>query len=309
MVARVLALAHNTFREAARDRVPLGLFGSGIAVGLASLLVAAMSLGRDQAEVVAVLTTAALSSFAIVGSIVLGASLLYKDLERKTIFPILARPVRRWELIVGKHLGLVATVATFACLMGALALALTAIQKDMGTLRALSPWLVVAVISSVILFRARDASTPFLAIAPLLLATQAVIVGPMGDLRHLVLVSVALSILEAMIIAAVALVFGSFSTPFLTAAMTVGIVLIGRNSDLLSKLPEKTFGRTLVAAGKVIGRVVPHLQIYVPPRVVLAGQAGGATLGYLGEAAAYGVLYALVLLVISALIFRQRDFA
>lgn len=309
MFARTLAIAHNTFREAARDRVPLGLFGSGIAVGLTSLLVAAMSLGRDRSEVVAVLTGASISLFSLIGAIVLGATLLYKDLERKTIYPILARPIRRAELIVGKHLGLVATVSTFACMMGALALTLTAMQKDIGLGRALGAWVVLGVAGAGILWRARDASTPFFFLAPLLLAFQAGAVGPLDDLRHFILLTVALAILEASLVAAVAMVFGAFSTPFLTAICTVGIVLIGRNADLLAKLPEKTFGAFLVMLGRGIARVVPNLQIYVPPRVVLSGHAGGSAWGYLGEATAYGLVYACVLLVFAAIIFQRRDFA
>ncbi len=309
MFARTLAIAHNTFREAARDRVPLGLFGSGIAVGITSLLVAAMSLGRDRAEVVAVLTGASISLFSLIGAVVLGATLLYKDLERKTIYPILARPIRRAELIVGKHLGLVGTVATFACLMGALALTLTALQKEVTLGRAFGGWIVVGVAAVTILVRARDASTPFLVLAPLLLAFQATAVGPLDDLRHFILLTVALSILEASLVAAVALVFGAFSTPFLTAICTVGIVLIGRNADLLAKLPERTFGSFLVMLGRGLARVVPNLQIYVPPRVVLSGHAGGNAWAYLGEAAGYGVAYALVLLVFAAVIFQRRDFA
>ena len=309
MFARILAVAHNTFREAARDRVPLGLFGAGIATGLASLLVAAMSLGRDQAEVVAILTSASVSLFCMIGAIVLGASLLYKDLERKTIYPILARPIRRWELVVGKHLGLVATVATFAFLMGALALTLTALQKHVGLGRALGTWVVLGIVGTGVLVRARDASTPFLLLAPLAFVMEASVVGSLGELRHLVMMSVALAIFEAALVAAISMVFGAFSSPFLTAICTVGIVLIGRNADLLAKLPERTFGHSLVVVGRVLARIVPNLQIYVPPRVVLMGHAGGSTGGYLGEAAAYGGVYAAVLLVVAAFIFHRRDFA
>ncbi len=309
MLARITAIAHTTFREAARDRFPLGLFGAGLAAGLTSLLVAAMSLGRDRAEVVGVLTSASISLFSVVGAIVLGASLLYKDLERKTAYPILARPIHRHELVVGKHFGLVATVATFACLDGALSLSLTALQREepLGA-RALAPWLVIAVIGAVVLFRARDRSTPFLVLAPLLLALEAVTVGPLGQMRRLILVSVGLSIVEAALVAAVALVFGAFSSPFLTAALTTGVTLIGRNADLLAKLPEKTFGPTLVAAGRAMARIVPNLHIYVPPRLVVLGELTSMW-AFFGQAVLYGVVYVALLLVLSSLIFRRRDFA
>lgn len=310
MFARILAIALNTFREAARDRVPLALFGAGLGVGVASQLVAAMSLGRDRAEVVAVLTTATLSLFALIGAIVLGASLLYKDLERKTVFPILARPIRRWELVVGKHLGVLATITVFSCLQGALALALTSIGRTEGIpFRAIAPWLGVLAVGAVVLVRARDKTTPFLVLAPLLLIAEAVAVGPLGDLRVFILVTVVLAIAESAIVTAVSMVFGAFSTPFLTAVLTVGIVLIGRNADLLARLPERTFGPTLVAAGRGIARLVPNLHLYVPPRAVAMGHAAGSLASYVGEAVAYGALYASVLLVASALIFRRRDFA
>jgi hypothetical protein len=309
MSARVLALAHTTFREAARDRVPLGLFGAGLAAGLASLLVSAMSLGRDRAEVVAVLTSAGISLFSVVGAIVLGASLLYKDLERKTAYPILARPIHRHELVIGKHFGLVATVATFAFLDGALALTLTSIQREEHLLlRAAAPWAVMLALGAVVLFRARDRSTPFLLLAPLTLLLSALAVGPLGDLRRLILVTVSLSICEAALVAAIALVFGAFSSPFLTAALTTGLTLVGRNADLLAKLPERTFGPTIVAAGRALARVLPNLHLFVPPRLALVGEASTVA-AYVAQTATYGVIYAMILLVASSLIFRRRDFA
>jgi Cu-processing system permease protein len=310
LFGRILAIALNTFREAARDRVPLALFGAGLGIGVTSLLVAAMSLGRDRAETVAVLATATLSLFSLVGAIVLGASLLYKDYERKTVFPILARPLHRWELVVGKHLGVLATIATFAFLQGSLALTLTAFGRSESLpLRAALPWLGMAGAFAWVMLRLRDKTTPFLLLAPALFLAEAAVVGPLGDLRVFVAVTVVLAIVEAAVVTAVSMVFGSFSTPFLTAVCTVGIVLIGRNADLLARLPERTFGPEIVAMGRAVARVVPNLQLYVPPRIVAMGHAGGSLATYLAQAIAYGVLYATVLLVASSLVFRRRDFA
>ncbi len=310
MFARTRAIALNTFREAARDRVPLALFGSGLALGVTSLLVAAMSLGRDRAEVVAVLTTSTLSLFTLIASIVLGASLLYKDLERKTIFPILARPIARSELVIGKHLGVVATIAAFAFLQGSLALTLTSLARTEAFSAApLLPWIAGGAAVAFVMVRARDKSTPLLAIAPLLFVAEALAVGPLGDLRQMIAVTVLLAIVESAIVTAVSLVFGAFSTPFLTAALTIGIVLIGRNADLLAKLPERTFGSTIVAAGRTLARIVPNLNLYVPPRSVATGHTGVSIGKYVGFAAGYGTLYIVVLLIASAIIFRRRDFA
>lgn len=305
-----LAIALNTFREAARDRVPLGLFAAGLAVGISSLLVAAMSLGRRTEETVAIITSASISLFALIGAVVLGASLLYKDLERKTIFPILARPIHRHEVVVGKHLGLVATVGTFSATGGALALTLTALVSEGHSLgRALAPWALMLVFGAGTLLRARDRSAPFLLLAPLLLLLEAAAVGPLGPYRAIVLATVALAIVEASLVAAVSMVFGSFSTPYLTAGFTAGVVLIGRNADLLAKLPERTFGKAVVAFGRGLAHLVPNLHLFVPPRVVISGETGPGALRYVLETCGYGAIYTGILLAISAAIFSRRDFA
>jgi hypothetical protein len=187
---------------------------------------------------------------------------------------------------------------------------LTALVRSEGkSLVVFVPWVLGIAGSAAILFRARDRSTPFLLIAPIVFFGVALAAGSLGDLRKMIAVTVALSVIEAAIVTAVSMVFGAFSTPFLTAACTVGVVLIGRNADLLAKLPEKTFGPTVVAGGRAIARVVPNLHLYVPPRVVLTGRAGTSVTAYVVEAAAYGVLYGALLLVASAVIFQRRDFA
>jgi ABC-type transport system involved in multi-copper enzyme maturation permease subunit len=309
MLARTFAIALNTYREAARDRVPLALFGSGLGVGIASVLVAAMSLGRDRAEVVAVLASASLSLFALVGAIVLGAAMLYKDLERKTLFPILARPVRRHEIILGKHLGLVAMVATFTLLDGALALTLSMCARDETKIaQVVGAWIVEAIVGVAVMVRVRDRSQPLLPFAAIVFATQFAMAGPLRELRLLIVSSVVLAVLEASIVSAIAFVFGAFSSPILTAALTVGVVLIGRNADLLAKLPVQTFGAGVSAVGRGLARVVPNLHLYVPPRIITLGRVGSLW-GYVGDAIAYGVLYTALALVGAALIFRRRDFA
>jgi ABC-type transport system involved in multi-copper enzyme maturation permease subunit len=309
MLARTFAIALNTYREAARDRVPLALFGSGLGVGVASLLIAAMSLGRDRAEVVAVLVSASLSLFALVGAIVLGASMLYKDLERKTIYPILARPVRRHEVILGKHLGLVATVITFTLLDGALALTLSACARDEKLIaRTLGAWLVIGGVGAVTMVRSRDRSRALLPISIALFFVQFALTSQLHELRLLIASTVVLAIVEASIVSAIAFVFGAFSSPMLTAALTIGLVLIGRNADLLAKLPPYTFGPVITGAGRVLARVVPNLQLYVPPRIVTLGRAGSLW-GYIGDATLYGAAYTALALIAAALIFRRRDFA
>src|SRR6185369_13985382 len=91
-----------------------------------SLVVGAYAL-KAQLRVVSDLGAASTSIFAIAVAIVIGATSLYRELELKTIFPILARPIRRGEYLVGKLVGTVLTLAVFvAANSGVLLFALSA---------------------------------------------------------------------------------------------------------------------------------------------------------------------------------------
>ncbi len=124
MLARINVIALNTYREAVRARVLHGLFGLAIATGGYSLVVGAYAL-RNHQRVVSDLGAASISIYGIIVAVVLGASSLYQELELKTIFPILTRPLRRWEYLVGKFVGTLLTLFVFITMnSGALLLAL-----------------------------------------------------------------------------------------------------------------------------------------------------------------------------------------
>ena len=110
-------------------------------------------------------------------------------------------------------------------------------------------------------------------------------------------------------LAAVATLFASFSSPFLTALFTLGVFVVGRSADTLAKLPVRMFGQTLQTFGKVLARVFPNLQIYVPPRPLLLGDVAAVpTWPFVAESAAHAACYAAVLVALAVAIFRKRDF-
>ena len=97
-----------------------------------------------------------------------------------------------------------------------------------------------------------------------------VIAAPALEERQLVLASSVLAFCEIGIVTAVATLFSSFSSPFLTAVATGMIFIIGRSSDTLGRLPRKVFGAPLVTAGHVLARIFPNLHVYVPARPLLS---------------------------------------
>jgi Cu-processing system permease protein len=111
-VQRISTIALGTYREAVRTRLMLGVFALGLAACTYSLVVATMSAHNEE-RVVADLGAATASLFGILIAIVLGSTSLYREVEYRTVFPILSRPVRRWEYLVGKYMGIVLTAAVF----------------------------------------------------------------------------------------------------------------------------------------------------------------------------------------------------
>lgn len=309
MFGRVLAIAMNTYREAVRARVLFGLLAAALAASAYSLVIASMSI-REEMRVVADIGSASISLFAVLVAIILGATSLYRELELKTIFPILTRRLRRHEYVIGKYLGILAVLLAFVAIDGAAVLAIMAFQSrekvglTVGTIGAL------LLVLGFGLWRAK-LTRVFLVLpwALVAFAAMAVVASGAGGERQVVVASAVLTMAEVAIVTAIALLFSSFSSPFLTAIFTVMVFLIGRSADTLANLPARLFGETVRTIGIGLSKVVPNLHVYVPARPVLLGQVPSIALSsYVLSAWTNAVLYAVILLALSAIVFRRRDF-
>jgi len=122
MKARIAHIASNTFREAVRDRVLYNLIAFALLMSGASILVGQISIDIERLVVVNLGLTA-VSLFGVVIAIFIGIGLVSKEIEKKTLYTVLSRPVSRWEFIVGKFFGLAGTlvVNTFFMAIGVFA--------------------------------------------------------------------------------------------------------------------------------------------------------------------------------------------
>jgi ABC-type transport system involved in multi-copper enzyme maturation permease subunit len=116
MIGQISALAWNTFREAVRDRVLYSIFFFALGVILLSLAMEQIAIG-DQAKVVRSMAQGSIDFFSAVIAMFLGISLVWKELERRTVYTILSKPIPRWTFVVGKYTGLVLTLAVQLLLM------------------------------------------------------------------------------------------------------------------------------------------------------------------------------------------------
>ncbi len=119
MSARIVHIASNTFREAVRDRVLYNLIAFALLLSGAAILVGQISIGIERLVVVNLGLTA-VSLFGVVIAILIGIGLVSKEIEKRTLYTVLSRPVQRWEFIVGKFFGLAGTlvVNTFFMAIG-----------------------------------------------------------------------------------------------------------------------------------------------------------------------------------------------
>jgi ABC-type transport system involved in multi-copper enzyme maturation permease subunit len=109
-------VAVNTFREAVRDRVLYNLVFFALLMIGAAILVGQISIGIDQLVIVN-LGLSAISAFGLVMAIFIGVGLIYKEMEKRTLYSLLAKPIRRWQFIVGKYAGLLLTLFVNTCFM------------------------------------------------------------------------------------------------------------------------------------------------------------------------------------------------
>lgn len=308
-LVRIYAIALNTYREAVRDKVLFGVLV--LAAGVLALTLALGELSLDQnMRVVTDLGLASISLFAVVIAIFLGSSLLYKEIERKTLYVILPKPIARYEFLLGKYFGIVATCAVFIAIMGALQLLVTAIQAGASTsLVIIVPAALLAALGAALFF-AKD-RTVILPIWSLVALGAAIWLCTTVDVELFrLLASLLLNVGEVLIIAAVALLFSSFSTPFLTGAFTFGVWVVGRSAHDMVAMETRVLTPGIKRLLAWLAEVVPNFNLFVPGRTTLVttSQTFGEPLTYLATTLGYAVLYAGVTLAIAALIFRRRDF-
>ena len=113
---KTLALALNTGREAVRNRVLYSILFFAVLMVVVAAAFGAASIG-DQAKYMKDFSLMSVSLFGVIIAIVLGVNLLHQELGKKTIFNILSKPVARWQFIVGKFLGLLATLSLIVAIM------------------------------------------------------------------------------------------------------------------------------------------------------------------------------------------------
>lgn len=262
-LARVWAIALNTFREAVRNKVLAILVMFAVALMAFSLVLGQLSL-HEEVRIIKDLGLAGISIFGVVIALFLGVNLLSKELDRKTVYAIIPKPLHRHEFLLGKYLGLVVTISALVVLMSLVLAGFLALQ---------------------------------------------------GGGHGVVMIRAELLIwLELLLLMAVAMLFSSFSSPWLSAMFAASLWVIGRNTaELEAFATDKLEGSAGGALLGVLLEVLPDFRMFYVSganfdETVVSVHESFVSWAYVGNAAAYAGAYGGMCLVIAILLFARRDF-
>jgi ABC-type transport system involved in multi-copper enzyme maturation permease subunit len=263
-----LAIAVNVFRESIRDKVLYNLVFFAILLIGASYLLGQLTAGQD-VKIIKDLGLAATSTFGLFIAVFIGIGLVSKEVERRSIYSLIAKPIHRYQLVLGKYAGLTLTLAVNVAIM---ATALYVVLLYIG-------WGVSADVQ-----RAWDAP----ALDPALLE------------------AIGLIFVELMLITAIAVFFSTFSTPMLSAAFTFGLFVVGHFSADLRNFDQVVDSAAAARLARGLYWILPNLAQFDIKAQVVHGET--VPLGYLLVTAGYAALYIGMLLSIAMYVFSRRDF-
>jgi len=264
----VLTIAVSVFRESVRDKVLYNLVFFAVLLIGASYLIGQLTAGQD-VKIIKDLGLSAISGFGLFMAVFIGIGLVSKEVDRRSIYSVLAKPIHRHTFILGKYLGLLLTLAINIAVM---ALALYAVLGCMS-------WTESAEFKK---------------------GWEAAATDPA------MLKAIGLIWLQLAMVTVVALFFSTFSSPLLSAALTFGIFIAGQFSAELNQFEQVVDSPLAGYLTRGLYFVIPNLGIFDVKAQVVHAQP--VTWGYIGVTSAYGVTYVAALLTAAMWIFSRRDF-
>jgi len=261
-------IAVNVFRESVRDKVLYNLVIFAVLLIAVSLLLGQLTAGQD-IKIIKDLGLAAISLFGLFIAVFIGIGLVSKEVERRSIYSLLSKPIRRQEFIAGKYLGLVLTLLVNVTVMTA------AYYAVLG-------------------------SMAWVAGGWFLPAWEAPAMDPA------LLKAIAMIFLQLMMVTALALLFSTFTSPILATALTFGLYIVGQFNADLRHFETIVASRPVALLARVLYYVLPNLsRLDVKTQVV---HALPVPAGYMLWSAAYALAYVAALLALATAIFMRRDF-
>ena len=269
MMSRIGLVAWHVFKESVRDRVLYAIAGFAVLLVGAAFAIGQITAGQDL-KIIKDLGLAAIEMAGVLITVFIGVGLVSREIDRRSIFSLLAKPLPRWEFIVGKYFGLVLTVAVNIWAMAA------------------ALYLMLAWITFV---------TP----TNLRLAWDAPAIDPR------LLIQILLFTAELALLTAIALFFSTFSSSALISVVfTLSLYVMGLASADLRNFNDIMDAPVVGQVVSAIGWLVPAFSEFDLKNDIVHGRSLPA--GQVTTALAYGVVYILTLVTAAIGVFSRREF-
>lgn len=216
-------------------------------------------------------------------SLVMCVSLIPQEIERRTIYTILAKPVKRYEFIIGKFLGAMLTLGICVAFMG-------------------------VVFIGVVMAKAHGASVAAAAATTGISSAEAGVQKvQMFDIN--MLWSVVMIYLQFVVLSALVLLFSVFLTPTVNFFMGLGVYIIGVMASMTETLANSE-SMNLVLKGfyKIVHMIIPNFDKFNVTNTLLHPEAHITNvMRYTGQVAVYGIFYALLMMMLAIIIFEKKE--
>lgn len=250
----VQAIAMLTFKEAIRSKILYLLLVFAMALMSFSWIVGQLTVG-DELKIVKDLGISSIHFFGILITIFIGINLVFREMEKRTIYLILSKPVRRYHFLLGKFLGLAFTLLLVLCGL-------------------------VAMFYLILFLK--------------------------GEHSPRLLLSFYTIYLEWLMIAAIAILFSSFSTPLLSTMLTLACFFAGHLTESLLMLKSRMTSEVTNGFLTVLFYILPNLELFNIRSAVVHNLP--LPPAFLGEATLYWMFYLSTVLLLSIQIFQKKDF-
>ena len=266
-MAVIRHIALNVFRESVRDKVLYNLVFFAVLLMSASYLIGQLTAGQD-VKIIKDLGLAATSVFGLFMAVFIGIGLVSKEVERRSVYGLLSKPIRRHEFIIGQYLGLVLTLAVNVAIMTAAYYLVLAYMSWMELENVKAAW-------------EAPATDPAL------------------------LKAIFLIFVELCLVTAVALFLSTFSSPILSAVLTFGLYVVGHFNADLKNFEAVVNSKTAALLARAVYYVLPNLAPFDVKADVVHAQP--VPWSYVAFTTGYGLVYIVMLVLAAMFVFSRRD--
>ena len=258
VLSRTVVIARNVFLEVIRDRILYLIALFALLMVAASVMLPEVSAGA-QDKITLDLGLAGIHLLSVIVAVFVGTGLVNKEIEKRTVLVLIAKPVSRAEFLIGKHLGLSAVLAVLIAALAAIFLAVVAFNGIEFPLQS-------------------------------------------------VLLAIAFMFLEVVLITAVAIMFGVFTSSLLATLLTFATYLMGHLTQDLVALGELSENPALQRVTNGLFLVLPDLERLNLRNEAIYGMELLPDPMTMLSNVLYGLIYTALLLTIAILIFSRRQF-